>query len=135
MSKEEFNPDIIEREFQFLIDEFGYVMTRNEERSYDGYAYAYLIEYQANERRVNLTFDYKENFYYFTIIRGLDTRIPNDTDTENLRPFWQLFHKFDPQLQPDMIQPENQSYVQAAEMNAQLLKKYCTKILSGEEWI
>lgn len=134
MNTEKYNPDAIRSAFKFLIDEFGYTISHDEERLHSGRAYAFIIEYTGNERRIHLTHDYKENFFYFTIIRG-NVPYPNDIDRENIHPFWKIFHLFNPKLDIKNLQPFNQTCAEAALINAQLLKKYASDILRGDKWI
>ena len=135
MNNDKYNPDAIREAFTFLVSEFRYSIIRDEELLHDNRRYAFVIEYVGNERRVHLTHDYKENFFYFMIIRGTNTRFPNGNDHDNIVSFWRLFSHFEPLLELNTIQPDSQTCAQAATMNAQLLIKYGTKILLGDEWI
>jgi hypothetical protein len=128
------NP-VIREVFRFLHDEFQYDVIHDEELLWQGGAYAFVLEYQGNDRRVHLVYDYKENFLDFTIIRGVATKFPNEKDQVNIRSFWQIFKVFEPQLELSQIQPNGQTCAEAARTNAELLKKYCSGILRGEEWI
>jgi len=128
-------PTAIRKAFRFLVDEFGYSIIRDEELFHDDRPYAFVIEYIGNERRVDLTYDYKENFFYFVIIRGLNTQFPNAKDRENITIFLNLFRAFEPSIELKMLQPDGQTYAEAALVNAQFLRKYASSILRGEEWI
>ena len=122
MNKEKFNPDAIRKAFKFLVDEFGYVVLRDEEVAHDDRPYAFLLEYSGNNRKILLHHDYKENFFYFFVVRGIDTQYPNDEDTENIVPFQKVFLKFDPEIKLDILQPQGRSCAEAANTNAQILK-------------
>lgn len=135
MSIRKYDPDDIRHTFRFLVDEYGYSITRDEEELHGDRPYAFVIEYAGNRRRVQLVYDYQENFFYFSIIRGLNTRYPNDHDNENILIFLRLFRSFDPTIQMAALQPNHQTAVEAAAMNAKLLRQYAPKILKGEEWI
>ena len=135
MNTDKYNQDAIRNSFRFLVDEFGYSITRNEEMSHDTRPYAFVIEYVGNDRRVYLSHDYKERSFYFTVIRGHDTPYPNDGDNKNIRSFWQLFKDFEPQLDLKTLEPDNQTCAEAASINAQLLRKYASGILRVEELI
>lgn len=135
MNTNKYNPAAIRQAFKFLVDEFNYSINRDEELSHESRPYAFVIEYSGNERRVRLTHDYKENFFYFVIIRGFSTQYPNANDHENITIFWKLFRTFEPSLELKVIQPEGQTCEEAALANAQLLHKYCPSILRGEKWI
>ena len=118
------NPTAIRKAFRFLIDEFGYSIIRDEELFHDQRRYGFVIEYVGNNRRVHLSHDYKEEFFYFVVIQGLNTRYPNDYDQRNIVSFWRLFKSFEPSLELKVLQPDGQTCAQAATINAQLLKKY-----------
>lgn len=135
MDAKKYNPEAIRLAFQFLVDEFGYTVSRDEELSHEGQPYAFEIEYVGNERRVSLIHDYRENFFYFKIVRGLNTQYPNDSDLENIIPFIKVFRTFEPSLNLKDVQPNGRTCAEAAQLNAQLLKKYASNILQGKEWI
>ncbi|HTP01339.1 MAG TPA: hypothetical protein VMJ64_08200, partial [Anaerolineales bacterium] len=73
MNIREYDPDDIRDAFSFLVDDFGHTITRDEIPLHGDRPYAFIIEYAGNQRRVQLIYDYQENFFYFTIIRGLNT--------------------------------------------------------------
>lgn len=135
MDTSKYNPTVIRDTFRFLVDEFGYTIVRDEELFHEDRPYAFEIEFAGNGRRVNLTYDYMENFFYFSIIRGINTRFPDDNNRENIVSFWRLFGFFDAALELKALQPHGQTCVEAANMNAKLLRKYAAKILRGEEWV
>lgn len=135
MESDNYNPEAIRKAFQFLVDEYGYTVVRDEEFSHEDRPYAFMLEYTGNDRRVLLNHDYKENFFYFKIIRGLETPYPNDADFENIIPFLKIFKTFDPLFDPRSIHPDDKTCAEAAELNAQLLKKYGASILRGEDWL
>ncbi len=128
-------PNEFRQAFKFLIDEFGYRIECDEVSFHDTRPYAYVLEYSGNDRRVNLIYDYKEEFFYFKIIRGMNTPYPNDSDRENIVSFLRLFLSFDPSLDPEVIQPHGKTCGEAALLNAQFLRKYATNILKGDEWL
>ena len=127
-------PSEIHQAFKFLIDEFGYRIEHDEERFHDTRPYAYVLEYSGNDRRVRLVHDYKEEFFYFVLIRGVNTPYPNDSDRVNIVSFLEVFLSFDPSLDPDVIQPHGKTCGEAALLNARLLKEYAVDILKGNEW-
>jgi hypothetical protein len=126
------NPNAIRQAFQFLVDEFGYSITRDEELFHDDRAYTYVIEYVGNKREIHLCHDYKENFFYFEIIKvdGWNL-IRNKRSTI----FWKLFEHFEPSIELRTIQPNGQTCEEAVLMNAKLLKKYASNVLLGKEWV
>ncbi len=135
IDRDRYNPDAIRAAFRFLVDEFGYSVARDEEPANNGRPYGFVIEYTGHDRRIHLYHDYKEMAFHFVIIRGVNTRFPNDDDNENLRVFWKFFQIFEPQLSFKETQPVDQTCDKAARLNAQLLRKYASKILLGEEWV
>ena len=135
MKSNKYNPESIRRAFQFLIDDFGYTILRDEELFHDSRPYAFVIEYIGNERRILLNHEYRDNFFDFKIIRGLDTQYPNDKDFENIIPFLKIFISFNPLLNLRSLQPsDKKTCAEVASMNAQLLKTYAPNILRGDEW-
>ena len=130
-----YNPAAIREAFRFLVDDFSYSIVNDEELFHGNRPYAFMIEYTGNERRIRLSHDYKENFFYFVIIRGLNTQYPNDNDSENIISFSRLFKSSEPSLELKALQPDNQTCAEAASLNAQFLRKYASGILRGEEWI
>lgn len=135
MNTSKYNPNAIREAFRFLVDEYGYSITRDNELSHDTRPYTFVIEYVGHDRRIHLSHDYRENFFYFVIVRGLNTQFPNESDHENIVSFWQLLSSFEPSLESKTLQPSDQTCAEAALKNAQLLRKYASRILRGEEWI
>ena len=129
MNRYETCREAIRKHFKFLIDELGYGIKDEEDLGY-----GYTLELVGNDRRIILTYDYKENLYYFTIIRGIKTPYPNDKDRVNIHPLWDIFFKFEPNLELKTLQPYEQPCAEAAQVNSRLLKKYGYPILRGEEW-
>jgi hypothetical protein len=134
MDVNKINPEAIRKAFKFLVEEFGYSVILDKELFHGDRPYACWIEYAGNERRVILSHDYKENFFYFFVIRGLDTKYPNDQDSENIISFWKLFKFFEPSLELREVQPEKQTCAEAALINARLLRQYAPGILQGRKW-
>jgi hypothetical protein len=56
------DPAAIRKAFRFLVKEFGYKITRDEELFHENRPYGFVIDYVRNKRQVHLTHDYKENF-------------------------------------------------------------------------
>lgn len=135
MDKNKFNPVAIRDAFRFLVDKFGYSITRDEEMFHEDRPYAFVIEYAGNERKIHLSHDYRENFFYFVVMRGLDTQYPIFGDQENTIIFWNIFKLFEPSLEFKTLQPHGQSCAEAAKVNAKYLQKYASAILRGEKWI
>jgi len=128
-----FNPDAIREAFRFLVDDFHYSIIRDEELFHDQRRYGFIIEYAGKDLRVHLAHDYKESFFDFVLIRGLATRYPNDYDRVNIITFWRLFKSYEPSLELKALQPVGRTCAEAALINAQLLRRYGSKILRGEE--
>jgi hypothetical protein len=129
------NPDDIRNAFRFLVDEFGYEISQDEVLCHDDRPYGFVLEYAGHNRRVHLSHDYAEEFLNFLLIRGLNTRYPNDHDLQNIVPFWGVFRSFEPSLELKSLQPEDQTCAEAVRVNAELLRKYCSDILLGKAWI
>lgn len=94
------------------------------------------VEYSNGNIRVHLSFDYRDYFFYFSVIKGKETQFPNDNDCENIKTFRDIGRKYIPNFSPTKLNPsEYKNSVEALEENAKLLKDYGNKILSEEEWI
>jgi len=110
--------------FLFLETDFGFWLNNCEQQYYGS-----ILEYTKGELRVHLFYDFKDNFFYFSFVRGLKTKTPNDHDFENVKTFIELFKKYEPGFDPESIQPNNEGYDAALLQNAELLKKHCLSIL------
>ena len=116
--------------FGYLVDDYEYSLVIDENLNY-----GFTLEYQKNEVRVHLFYDYRDNEFYFFLIRGINTKYPNDHDFENIKPFYELFEKYDRSLNIYSIQPSDDDYEGALKQNAILLRKYGDSVLRGLEWI
>jgi hypothetical protein len=125
------SPQEIKEYFQFLIDEYKYSII---EESITNYGPSYIYINNIGNIRVKLNYDYKDNFYYFEIIKGVNTKYPNDLDNENIRPLFKLVKKYEVDFDVRKLQPDNNQYLEALKLNAEMLKKYGDKILKGQEW-
>ena len=135
MDQPKYNSTCIREAFNFLVDDFGYEITEDNELFHDDRPYAYILEFKGNDRIVHLNYDYKEQFFYFKIIRGLNTDFPNDMDLDNILPFLKVFKTANPGIDLKIFQPSESSCVEAAKLNAEYLKEYGSEILLGENWI
>lgn len=119
----------MEETFRFLITDYGFEEASREQDNM-GFTLLYLNE----DRQVRLYYDYRDNFFYFYIIKGINTVYPNDTD-KNILSFYNLFQHFEPSIDLKRLEPDEEQYQHALTLNAQLLKKYGDKLLRGEEWL
>jgi hypothetical protein len=113
-----------------LINDYQFILTISNEMNY-----GFILEYQKSEIRVHLFFDYRENVFYFYLVRGSETKIPNDHDFEYIKLFYELFKKYDTEITPDSLDPNDEGYELALNKNVELLKKYGEKVLRDIEWI
>lgn len=123
-------PQKVREYFDFLINEYGYELIEDVHVTF-----GFITIYQRGDIRIHLYFEIPDKFYYFSLIRGKETRYPNDHDTENIKPFFRLFQKYEPDIDLKKLQPDQNQYLESLELNAQLLKKYGASVLKGEEWI
>ena len=123
-------PNEFDEYFNFLITDFGFSLTQKKETDF-----SYINEFQKENIRVRFNYDIRDNFFYFSIIRGKNTLYPNDHDQENIKPLFSLFEKYEPNLNIRDLLPDDTQYIKSLELNAKLLKKYGEKVLNGEEWI
>ena len=115
--------------FKFLIADYHFKLVKEKEADFD-----FVSEYRKKGIRVHLDYDIRDNFFYFTLIKGDDTKFPNDEDKENIKSFLTFFMRYDPKIDSKLIQPDDKQYLESLKRNASLLKKYGDKILKGEEW-
>ncbi len=122
--------EALNEKFSFLVNDYGYELAEKREENY-----GYFARYEKDERRVHIAYDYKDNFFYFSIVRGRNTIYPNDADQENIKAFYRLFEKYDPEMDFNKLQPDENQYLDALELNVSLLKEFGDRVLKGEEWI
>lgn len=120
----------LNEKFSFLVDDYGYELAEERKENY-----GYFARYEKGNRRVHIAYDYKDNFFYFSIVRGRNTIYPNDADRENIKAFYRLFEKYDPEMDFNKLQPDENQYLDALEFNVSLLKQFGDRVLKGEEWI
>jgi hypothetical protein len=97
--------------------------------------YALNIIYRNDTNQIRLGYDYRDNIFYFLLIRGAQTRYPNDSDRENIRDFFSIVEKYSiPDITESDLQPTENDYSAALKLNAELLHKYGERILQGKEW-
>lgn len=125
------SPKEIKDFFQFLINDYNFYI---KEESITNFGPRYIYINRKGDIKVKLNYDYKDNFYYFEIIKGKDTKYPNDSDNQNIKPLFRLAQKYDASFDIKKLQPDDNQYLEALKMNAEMLKKYGDKILRGEEW-
>jgi len=121
--------DDIKNEFAFLESEYNFTLIEKKSTN-KGITY----HYSNNMIRINLNYDYRENFFYFSLISGKDTQYPNDSDFKNIKPFFKLIQKYDQDFNLNKLQPDVHQYKEALKLNVKMLKKYGDKVLRGEEW-
>jgi hypothetical protein len=122
--------DEIKNKFLFL-KEYGFELSREETKNYGSY-----VEFKGNGIKIYLSFDYRDYFLYFLIIRGEETKYPNDNDNENIKSFCDLAKKYNADYNCNTLQPNyDEGYGKALNNNVTLLEKYGSNILKGKEWI
>lgn len=120
--------DILEN-FKFLIQDYSFEILNQKEANF-----GFKIEYSNGIIRINLYYDYRDNFFYFKIIKGINTSYPNDNDNENIKVFYDIVDKYNLGIDYSSLQPTSDQYIDALKLNAKLLKEHGGKILNGEEW-
>jgi len=108
--------------FFFLIRDHNF-----EIRSCDSQNYGFTIEYEKDEIRIYLSYDYRDNAFNFCFIRGRFTRVPNDNDIHNIIPFYGIFKRYDNNIEFNYFQPNDSEYETALKNNAFFLKKILDK--------
>ncbi|MFC1643494.1 hypothetical protein ACFL1F_00225 [Chlamydiota bacterium] len=113
-----------EKFFDFLIKDYNFNIIEDVERTF-----SFLTIYEKNNIRIRLEYDFRDNFFYFKLIRGKDTKYPNDHDKTNIITFLDLFAEMEPGIDLKQFEPDNHQYLKSLELNAVYLKKYGNKIL------
>jgi len=120
--------DIIEN-FEFLVKEYSFHIINQQESNF-----GFKVEYSNGIIRIHLYYDYRDNFFYFKIIRGTNTAYPNDNDNENIKTFYDIIDKYNLGIAYNLLQPNKDQYINALKLNAKILKEHGNGILKGEEW-
>lgn len=121
-------PENVKNCFAFLINDYGYELIL-EERS----TVTYTHQYAKGSLRVLLNYDIRDNAFYYYLIRG-DIRFPQERDPEKVKSMYHLFKKYDPNFNIHAVQPNDNQYLDALKLTAQMLKKYGDRVLRGKEW-
>lgn len=121
------SPEAIKEAFNFLETDLGFELM---EESLSNYGPHFI--YSNDEFRLSLIYDYKENFFYFDMIRGKNTPYPNDNDVNNIKPLFYFFEKHG--IRRNDLQPDNYQYQKSLELNAQLLRKHQLEIFNKDKW-
>ena len=100
--------------FTFLLNEYQFDLIISNEMNY-----GFKLEYKKGEIRIHLFYDYRENVFYFYLVRGSETKIPNDHDFDNIKLFYDLFKKHDTNITPDSLDPNDEGYELALYRNAE----------------
>lgn len=115
--------------FDFLITDYGFNITEETRLTF-----SYITVYKKDDIRVDLNYDTRDNFFYFVLIRGKDTKYPNDHDKTNIITFLDVFAESEPGIDLKQFEPDDDQYLKSLELNAIYLKKHGDKILKGEHW-
>jgi hypothetical protein len=113
----------IKKEFAFLVEDYNFNLIK-ESSTNKGVTYLYY----KGEIRINLYYDYRENFFYFEIIKGKETQIPNDKDFKNIIPFYKFVQSYEPSFDINKLQPDDYQYIDALKINALAIRKYGDKM-------
>lgn len=127
--KHYFKSDEIIDAFRFLITK-GFAIIKLQDSNAGS-----MVELSNESIRVHLLFDYKDYFFYFSLIRGKETQYPNDFDKENILPFSKIGSKYISSFDPQTLNPNfHENSLSALQNNAALLENYGQLLLEGQEW-
>ncbi len=94
-----------------------------------------LFIYQNENGKVSLCYDYRNNEFSVSLVKGKDTAYPDDDEYwKKIKPLESLIEKYDLSFETKKLQPSGKHYLEALKLNAELLKKYGDKVLKGKEW-
>jgi hypothetical protein len=122
-------PENVERYFDFLITDFGFKLTEKRERKF-----GYLVVFEKDDRKVVLNFDYMDNYYYFSIVRGKET-VYSDEETENIITFYDLAKNKNAEINLQELQPDDKQFLKALKNNTEILQQFGGQVLKGKEWM
>lgn len=116
--------------FSFLIEDFGFTLEVETLKLYAA------IEFHTADRVVDINYDFRDCFFYFNIMRKINSDIPDYGDKENVMTFLELFEAKNPNDDYSDIQPpELYQWRNALNRNAELLRMHGDDVLLGKEWI
>jgi hypothetical protein len=107
-------PKEVNELFEFLIADYGYKLTTNQWKSI---TYVVIYENKNKNKKIDLNFDIRDNAFYFYLYENDKRKI-----------FLELLPKYE-KISPKKLIPDNDQYIDALKLNAQLLKKHGEKIL------
>ncbi len=120
---------VLKDEFDFLIKDYSFRVINEKQSNMES-----SVELSNDKIRIHLFFDFRDYFFYFSIIRGVETSFPNDGDDRNIKTFWDLAVRNS--FETEKLIPEKENgYKNALKYNVDLLKNYGHDILIGKEWI
>lgn len=117
--------------FQFLIDIYNYKLVREEVNNT-----TMEVDYvnAQNTRKIKLSYDIRDNAFYFYVIRGAKGNFPEPYSGHNAEVllFHDIFNKY-ANIPFKKIQPDDKQYKTSLKLNAILLEKYGGKLLKEME--
>lgn len=84
---------------------------------------SFKIIYTKGDRKVRLFYDYRENFFYFYLIKRKETQHIGDND-KNVLSFYQLFKYYEHEIKLNRLNPDGDQFKDALLLNVELIKKY-----------
>lgn len=115
--------------FNFLVNK-GFTVIKQKDSNVGA-----MAELSNKDIRVHLYFDYRDYFFYFSLIRGKETQYPNDLEKENILTFSKIGFKYIQGFQPETLNPNfHEDSLVALHNNAALLENYGQLLLEGHEW-
>lgn len=120
----------IKEVFNFLTNEYGFKIIREESLNYGSY-----VDYVGNGIKISLGFDFKDYYFYFLIYKGEETEYSDAEYGKSIKSIEDLVLKNCPNYNIEDLQPNYaKGYSEALELNAKLFKRYGDEILSGKDW-
>ena len=106
----------VKEHFDFLISEHHFKLEMEDQ------GLIYKVEFKRDELKLLLNYDIRDNFFYFFIIKGIDTIYPNDNDNKNIVPFYRFFQECNIPVKKSALQPDNFQFEKSLKLNADILK-------------
>jgi hypothetical protein len=108
-------PDDVKKYFDFLEKRFGYKL---KEHRWNDLTHSIVYE---GKKKVVLDYDVKDNAFYFFILNNGNKKVT----------FFDLFKKYEKNISPKKMIPNEIQYLEALKLNAILLEKHGDEILKN----
>ena len=118
--------EVVKNSFSFLLEEWGFEKTREENLNYGCY-----FKYLKNRLTIRIGYEYKDNCFYFDFIK--DEQCFEYIKDEQRQLIFSFFKDREPDIEWRLFQPDDFQYKESLMRNVEYLKKYKDDILKMAE--